>query len=556
MSDPEPSLEPGNHHGFPIRLWRGLDRHPPPGLKWLGRFRSPLRGPWLTSVFGLVLLVTLPIVIITGLLSYIAYAPQFGQAIPGDVGWLRLPAFSWPTRPSWLYRLTQGLHVGLGLLIIPVVLAKLWSVIPRLFVWPPARSIAQLLERLSVLMLVGGILFEIVTGVLNIQYDYIFGFSFYTGHYFGAWVFITGFLMHIAVKIPRMITGLRSLPMREVLRTNVTDTRPQPRDPDGLVAANPARTDDEQARCAGAWSAAGVLLHRCADGRADPRRHHPQCRPAAAAGPTPQSAATSRSTRPPSPPGSRPRASVRNWRLVLRGGPSEVVLDRATLAGMPQHTARLPIACVEGWSTVQTWSGVRLAELARIAGRACAALGAGDVAAARRCLRRGHAAGQSGRRSRCAAGAAGQRCRPVAGSRLSGPDHRPRPARCAQHQVGRRPSNSRRAEMSRILKTFQELVRFSSAASVDHGVRLRAVGLHTGHLQRRQTLWNPGTWWQSIAVWFAAAVVGHDLVLFPLYALVDRILSTRLGRRSPGDSATFQKSRRATTFVYRRWEPD
>jgi DMSO/TMAO reductase YedYZ molybdopterin-dependent catalytic subunit len=35
---------------------------------------------------------------------------------------------------------------------------------------------------------------------------------------------------------------------------------------------------------------------------------------------------------------------------------------------MPQHTAALPIACVEGWSTTQTWSGVRLAELARLAG--------------------------------------------------------------------------------------------------------------------------------------------------------------------------------------------
>ncbi len=151
-------------YGFPAKLWRALDRHPPPGMRRLGRFRSPLRGPWLTSVFGLVLLVTLPIVIITGLLSYIAYGPQFGQAIPADVGWLRLPTFTWPTRPSWLYRLNQGLHVGLGLVIIPVVLAKLWSVIPRLFVWPPARSIAQLLERVSLLMLVGGVLFEIVTG--------------------------------------------------------------------------------------------------------------------------------------------------------------------------------------------------------------------------------------------------------------------------------------------------------------------------------------------------------------------------------------------------------
>ncbi len=56
------------------------------------------------------------------------------------------------------------------------------------------------------------------------------------------------------------------------------------------------------------------------------------------------------------------------WRLALRGGPAEVTLDRAALTGMPQTTARLPIACVEGWSTEQTWSGVRLAELACIAG--------------------------------------------------------------------------------------------------------------------------------------------------------------------------------------------
>ncbi len=353
-------------YGFPARLWRALDRRRPPGLQRLTRFRSPLRGPWLTSVFGLVLLVTLPIVIITGLLSYIAYEPQLGQAIPGDVGWLRLPGFTWPTRPSWLYRLTQGLHVGLGLLIIPVVLAKLWSVLPRLFVWPPARSIAQLLERLSVLMLVGGILFEIVTGVLNIQYDYIFGFSFYDGHYFGAWVFIAGFLLHIAVKIPRMITGLGSLPMREVLRTNVTDTRPEPRDPDELVAANPGEPTMSRRGALGlvgagvaligvltAGQTLGGITRRAAlllpRGRVPSPGDFPINRTAAVAGITPA--------------GTGP-----DWRLVLRGGPAEVVLDRATLAGMPQHTATLPIACVEGWSAVRTWSGVRLAELARMAG--------------------------------------------------------------------------------------------------------------------------------------------------------------------------------------------
>ncbi|HEY2500700.1 MAG TPA: hypothetical protein VGI68_04590, partial [Mycobacterium sp.] len=348
-----------NGYGFPAKLWRAMDRHPPPGVRWLAKFRSPLRGPWLTSVFGLVLLVTLPIVIVTGLLSYIAYAPQLGQAIPSDVGWLRLPAFAWPTRPSWLYRLNQGLHVGLGLVIIPVVLAKLWSVIPRLFVWPPVRSIAQVLERLSLLMLVGGALFEIVTGVLNIQYDYIFGFSFYTAHYFGAWVFIAGFAMHIAVKIPRMVNGLRSLPLREVLRTNRSDTHPQPPDPDGLVAADPAEPTMSR-RGALALVGSGVLLVAvltagqtlggAARGavlllpRGRGRGDFPVNKTAVAAGITPESVSDS-------------------WRLTLRGGPSEVVLDRAVLAGMPQTTARLPIACVEGWSTVQTWSGVRLADL-------------------------------------------------------------------------------------------------------------------------------------------------------------------------------------------------
>ncbi|KAA1251271.1 molybdopterin-dependent oxidoreductase [Mycobacterium simiae] len=363
MTVPDKDLQQDAAYGFPQRLWRAVERHPPPGLRRSARFRSPLRGPWLTSVFGLVLLVALPIVIITGLLSYIAYAPQFGQAIPADVGWLRLPGFSWPTRPSWLYRLTQGLHVGLGLVLIPVVLAKLWSVIPKLFVWPPARSIAQLLERLSLLMLVGGVLFEIVTGVLNIQYDYIFGFSFYQGHYFGAWVFIVGFLMHIAVKIPRMIAGLRALPFREVLRTNVINTSTERPDATGLVTAAPAEPTMSR-RGALAMVGSGVLLiavlsvGQTLGGPARglalllPRgrgRDFPVNKTAAAAGITPDSVG----------PG---------WRLVLRGGPSEVVLERAALAGLPQHTARLPIACVEGWSTVQTWSGVRLTDLARLAG--------------------------------------------------------------------------------------------------------------------------------------------------------------------------------------------
>ena len=46
-------------------------------------------------------------------------------------------------------------------------------------------------------------------------------------------------------------------------------------------------------------------------------------------------------------------------------------------------------------------------------------------------------------------------------------------------------------------------------------------------------LWNPRTWWQSIVVWFAAAVILHDLLLFPLYALADRFLTLSHGIAAP-----------------------
>lgn len=346
------------------------DRDEPtaPGVRRLQRWRSPLRGLWLTSVFGSVLLVTLPVVIVTGLLSYIAYGPQFGQAIPADVGWLKLPTFDWPTDPSWLYRLTQGLHVGLGLILIPVVLAKLWSVIPRLFVWPPARSAAQLLERLSLLMLVGGILFEIVTGVLNIQYDYIFGFSFYTAHYFGAWVFIAGFVVHVAIKLPRMWTGLRSMSLRAVLRTGRDDTRPEPHEPDGLVAEHPAPPTMSRRGALALVGGGAMLMAVLTAGQTlgGAARHAALLLPRGRSyGDGPNDFQINRTAL---AAGITPEVTGDTWRLTLRGGGAPVILDRAALAAMPQHTARLPIACVEGWSTTQTWSGVRLRDLARLAG--------------------------------------------------------------------------------------------------------------------------------------------------------------------------------------------
>lgn len=157
-----------------------MEVHSPPGPFRRGFWRSPLRGPWLTSVFGLVLLIGVPVLFVTGLLSYAAYNPGLGRPndMTPDKGLLGFYLFPWPTRPVWLYRLNQGIHVTLGLVLVPVLLAKLWSVIPKLFDWPPAVSVAQALERVSLFLLVGGSVFEFATGVLNIQTWYVFPFSF------------------------------------------------------------------------------------------------------------------------------------------------------------------------------------------------------------------------------------------------------------------------------------------------------------------------------------------------------------------------------------------
>ncbi len=61
-------------------------------------------------------------------------------------------------------------------------------------------------------------------------------------------------------------------------------------------------------------------------------------------------------------------------------------------------------------------------------------------------------------------------------------------------------------------------------------------------------LWDPEVWWQSILVWFLGAVIVHDLILFPLYAAADRVLSRVV--RSP--SRTQQERRGVPALNYLR----
>ncbi|CAL9527870.1 hypothetical protein SUDANB140_03990 [Streptomyces sp. enrichment culture] len=338
-----------------------------------GFWRSPLRGPRFTSVLGLVLLVGITVLFVTGLLSYAAYNPDLSPVNDKtpDKGLLGFYLFSWPTDPPWLYRLTQGVHVTLGLTLIPVLLAKLWSVVPRLFTLPPVRSLAHALERVSLLLLVGGALFEFVTGVLNVQLDYVFPGSFYPLHFYGAWVFFAAFVAHAVLKVPVAVRNARAMRDERRTRGAVAEEAEEAEEADGLVA--PAPDAPTVSRRGALWTVGGgsLLLLATSAGRSfdGPLRATALLAPHGGA-----------------EPGGGPNGfqinktaayagidaaetSEEAWRLVVVGPAGTVRLARADLLRLPQHSAALPIACVEGWSTSdQSWRGVRLRDLAALAG--------------------------------------------------------------------------------------------------------------------------------------------------------------------------------------------
>ncbi len=200
----------------------------PPGPFQPRFWKSPLRGPWLTAVLGSILLVLVGTVALTGFLSHAAYQPDLGRnALVGtDLPFTTF--FDWPTGPSWLYALTQGLHVNVGLIALPVLLAKLWSVIPRLFQFPPVRTPAEGIERASIALLVASTGFLFATGLVNMQYWYVFKFDFVQAHYYAAVVFVAALAVHLVVKIPVALRAYRSRGVLRPLRQGLAETVPEP----------------------------------------------------------------------------------------------------------------------------------------------------------------------------------------------------------------------------------------------------------------------------------------------------------------------------------------
>jgi DMSO/TMAO reductase YedYZ molybdopterin-dependent catalytic subunit len=340
----------------------GRERRPVYPSRW----KSPVRGPWLTSVFGLVLLIGIPIEFVTGLLSYAAFDPKLSGNDPNPAhGLFGLYLFDWVTKPSWLYRVTEGTHVILGLVLVPVVLAKLWSVMPKLFQWPPWQSVAQFLERVSLVLIVGGIVFEMSTGILDI--DYWGQIYFYSGHFYGAWAFMAGFVLHVGVKFGDMVRALRSRSFRTEMRTGLADTRPEPVT-SSLIPQEPAEpTISRRGILAliGGTSltvfllTAGETIGGAMRNLAVFGTHYRSPDTGANQFPVNRTAASY---------GITAKDVGPEWSLLLVGA-HRATLSRNQLLAMPLTTADLPIACTEGWSTQQRWTGVPLADLARLVGR-------------------------------------------------------------------------------------------------------------------------------------------------------------------------------------------
>ncbi len=306
------------------RVLRPVDAPTPPGA-------HDTRSAVATGrLLGIVVLVTF----VTGMISHLHQNP---------VGLLEMPS-----RPVWAYQVSQGLHVAAGIAGVPLLLIKLWVVYPRLFVWPPVRSAVHGLERALIVPLVAGMIFQSVTGLANISRWYPFPFFFPRTHYAVAWLVMGSLLAHLAFKARH-------------LRPSWSSRRPQADDPPTGVDGEPDA--DRRALLAGALGSVAVLTAATAG------QTLPLLRAVSVLAPRDvsrgaQGLAVNRTAA----EGAVGSAALDpGWTLMVDGArPARFTL--ADLSAMPQVSARLPMACVEGWSFTAEWTGVPLRALLEVAG--------------------------------------------------------------------------------------------------------------------------------------------------------------------------------------------
>lgn len=296
-------------------------------------FTSPLHEPRTAALLGMALGISFTACFVTGLLSHFAqYEPSW---------------FMWPTRPAGLYRVTQGVHVLTGITSIPLLLAKLWSVYPHFLSWPPAQSVAHGIERLALLPLVGGSVFLLFSGTANVARWYPWTFSFPRAHYSAALITMGGLIMHIGAKwsLARDVLKTREVSYEDSELLEDTHAR---RAFIGGVAATSGLLFLATAGNTIGWlsNISGLAQRRPKDG--------------------PQGIPVNKSA---FGAGVLPILSDTPYVLVIDGAvetPLRLTLD--DLRQMPQRSATLPIACVEGWSASAQWTGIAIRDLLASAG--------------------------------------------------------------------------------------------------------------------------------------------------------------------------------------------
>jgi DMSO/TMAO reductase YedYZ molybdopterin-dependent catalytic subunit len=294
-----------------------------PIVSWAEREKKqPARTDRVAAILGSALGVCFLVCFFTGLISHFVQHP---------ISW-----FTWPARPAGLYRFTQGLHIATGIAAVPLLFAKLWSVFPRLFQWPFAKSPLHAIERLMLLPLVGGSLFMLITGVANIELWYPWVFFFPAGHYAVSYVVIGALIVHMVAKfgiVRQSLSRARVESTAEKVSRRgfigaVTATSA------GLVAVTVGQTVSPLRKL-------GLLAPR-----------HPDI--GVQGFPVNKTAAEARVA---------DAIVAADYTLVVVSGDDvhEFTLDE--LRSMPQHSVTLPIACVEGWSANRKWSGVRVRDV-------------------------------------------------------------------------------------------------------------------------------------------------------------------------------------------------
>jgi DMSO/TMAO reductase YedYZ molybdopterin-dependent catalytic subunit len=320
-----------------LRGLAGTLLHPPDALRVgpfrEGAFRSRLHSEEVAARLGIALGVSFGLCFATGLLSHVIQHPP---------AW-----FVWPPRPAGLYRVTQGLHVAAGIASIPLLLAKLWTVYPRLWAWPPVEGLAHAVERLSLLPLVAGGIFMLFSGLANVAHWYPWRFFFPAAHFWAAWITIGALIVHI---------GAKSAVTAAALRRPLDDGAPAPGAGEGLTrrgflgavgAAAGVLTLTTLGQTVRPLARLGLLAPRLPD-------VGPQGFPV---NKTARSAHVVEAAADPS------------YRVHVEGRvTSALSLSIADLRRLPQHEATLPISCVEGWSAVARWRGVRVRDLLEAVG--------------------------------------------------------------------------------------------------------------------------------------------------------------------------------------------